>query len=159
MKIKEVLTETSGFLEHFCELPLVAVLCKQENIALPLDSAATENYLSATVLSPHSCIATDSSWLWQIGRDFCRRMRRHNRLFCWLKAADETHHSDVNVWTFFGFTALQAAFRSHNLVTVTQVQLWSKQCMHFVPHINPVWSVPTACARLTFKYEKWGNHN
>lgn len=81
-------------------------------------------------------------------------MRRRDRLFwSWLKAADETHHSDVNVQEFFGFRALHAAFRSHNVVTVTQVQLWSKQCMHFVPHINRIWSVPTGCARLTFKHE------
>lgn len=64
------------------------------------------------------------------------QMHRRNRLFCWLKAADETYHSDVNVRAFFGFRALRAAFRSHDVVTVTQVQLWSKHFMHFVPHIN-----------------------
>lgn len=113
-------------LKHFCEPPLVAVHCKQKNFALQLDSVATEDYLSATVLSPHSCIVTDSSCVWQIGRDFRRRMQRHDCLFWWLKAADETHHSDVNEWAFFGFRALRAAFGSHDGVTGAQVQLWSK---------------------------------
>lgn len=64
-------------------------------------------------------------------------------------AADGTHRSRVDVLAFFGFRALRAAFRSHD-VTVTRVRLWSKQCMHLVPHIN-WYLVPTGRTCLTFK--------
>lgn len=99
--------------------------------------SAAEYYLGANCFNPHSCITIDCSCIWQIKRGF---HDGHNTLslFLWLKkmgreanVPDETHHSDVNILSFFGLRVLCVALKSQD--AVTQVKLWSEQ--QYVPHM------------------------
>lgn len=104
--------------------------------------SAAQHYLSANRFNPHSCIAIDCSCIWQIKRAL---HNGHNTLslFLWLKMGrganvpDETHHSDVNILSFFGLRVLRFALKSQD--AVTQVELRSEQCMQLVPHM--IWLV------------------
>lgn len=152
---QEVLTETSGFGNIFCEPPLVAVHCKQKNIALPSDSVATEDYFSATDATQQTPAVSDR--LDGVSADGCRDWR----LFCWRKAADETHRSDVNARARARL-AWERCVPRWDPVMLSQQHKFSSG-VNSVCTLSPVdtgiWSVPAGCARLTLKHEKWGNHH
>lgn len=57
---------------------------------------------------------------------------------------DETHHSDGNILSFFGFKSIVRALKSQD--AVTQVELRSERWMEYVPRtIGRCYSLQMSC--------------